>query len=149
MTEIKIFTKEELASRYHVRLERYIKNMTIEVDTLKAMVSTQILPSCFSYVGDLATQVAACKTAAITPPQQASLEKIAKLSEQLQKQVLELEQVNAKLEKKTSEDEKAAFLASDVATLMEKMRHTADELESLVADDAWPLPKYREMLFLA
>jgi glutamine synthetase len=40
------------------------------------------------------------------------------------------------------------FLAYDVRGLMNELRAHADALETMVADDVWPLPKYREMLFI-
>ncbi|CAN5612628.1 hypothetical protein BH09MYX1_BH09MYX1_61890 [soil metagenome] len=49
----------------------------------------------------------------------------------------------------TSEEAKATIFAHDVSTAMVEVRHACDELESIVADDHWPLPKYREMLFLS
>ena len=44
--------RPKLISRYHVRVERYVKNLMIEVDTLRQMVDTQILPACYAYHGD-------------------------------------------------------------------------------------------------
>ena len=50
---------------------------------------------------------------------------------------------------KITEEEKAKLLAADVSTWMADVRSSCDELEAIVADDYWPLPKYREMLFLS
>ncbi|OPZ66064.1 MAG: hypothetical protein BWY83_02960 [bacterium ADurb.Bin478] len=43
---------------------------------------------------------------------------------------------------------RAKFIADHIIPLMTKVRKPADELENLVADDLWPLPKYSEMLFI-
>ena len=61
----------------------------------------------------------------------------------------ELDKAYQKVESLASEDEKAKVLAIEVSNAMLEIRRHSDELEALVADDAWPLPKYREMLFLA
>src|SRR3954467_4592740 len=53
LTSLNIFTEDELESRYHVRLERYIKDMLIELHTLREMVDTQVLPAAFAYSGGL------------------------------------------------------------------------------------------------
>lgn len=45
-----------------------------------------------------------------------------------------------------AEAEKAKLLAIEVANSMGALRDVCDELEGLVADDFWPLPKYREMV---
>ena len=50
-----ILSKEELESRYHVRLERYIKDVLIELYTLKEIVDTLVLPAAFSYLATLTT----------------------------------------------------------------------------------------------
>ena len=47
------------------------------------------------------------------------------------------------------EDEKARLLSQGISTLMSEIRTASDDLESLIADDYWPLPKYRELLFLS
>ena len=47
-----------------------------------------------------------------------------------------------------STDAHMAFLAADVRSLMDEVRAYGDSLEMLVADNLWPLPKYREMLFI-
>jgi glutamine synthetase len=65
LTALGIFTDEELESRYHVRLERYIKDMLIEMHTLREMVDTQVLPASFSYSGELAGSAAQAKAAGI------------------------------------------------------------------------------------
>src|SRR5208283_753135 len=61
LTSLGVFTEAEVNSRYHVRTERYVKNLLIEVDTLRHIVDTQILPSCFAYHTQLAAGVASAK----------------------------------------------------------------------------------------
>ena len=63
LTKLGILTKAEIDSRYHVRLERYIKDMLIELHTLGQIVDTMILPACYSYHGLLADAAAKAKTA--------------------------------------------------------------------------------------
>jgi glutamine synthetase len=142
-----IFTEAEVMSRFHVRLERYIKNMFIEVDTLRSMVDTQILPACYAYSTVLASAVIAGKDFGIVPPP--SLKKLGNLTSTLLTKREELETAYHKVETLGSEEEKAKLLSLDVSTLMAEVRGLCDELESIIADDYWPLPKYREMLFLS
>ena len=54
LTSMNILSKDELESRYHVRLERYIKDMLIEMHTLREMIDTFVLPAAFDYAGKLA-----------------------------------------------------------------------------------------------
>ena len=149
LTGLGIFSEAEVVSRYHVRTERYVKNLLIEVDTLRSMIDTQILPSCYAYHGDLASGVAAAKAAGVTAPQAETLNRLGTLIATLQTKRTALEKAAHVAESKGTEEEKAKALSLDVSTTMADLRGTCDELESIVADDYWPLPKYREMLFLA
>ncbi len=149
LTRLKIFSEAELTSRYHVRTERYVKNIEIEVDTMKSMVDTQVLPAAFGYHGMLATMVAAAKSAGVQAPQMEMLNKVGSLIASLQQKRTALDSAYHKAETKTSEEEKAKLLSTDVSTTLAEVRNYCDELETLIADDLWPLPKYREMLFMS
>src|SRR6476661_5253431 len=65
LTKLGIFTKEELESRYHVRVERYVKDMLIEMHTLKEMVDTLVLPASYAYAGSLSAAAAQASQAGI------------------------------------------------------------------------------------
>ncbi len=147
--QLGIFSEAELVSRYHVRLERYIKNMVIEVDTLKSIIDTQILPAAFAYHGHLAQTVCAAKGAGVSSPQLSLLENLCVSIETLQHRRKEFEACTQKFEGLASEEEKAHLLSREIAAKMLEIRQASDEIETRVADDFWPLPKYREMLFLS
>ena len=150
LTRLGIFTEAEVHSRYHVRVERYLKNMMIEVDTLKSMIDTIVLPAGFAYHGSLAQSAAAAKAAGIThAPQSPTLIRIGGLLDSLQARRLALENASNRADAGANEDAKAKSFSLEVAVAMSDARAVCDELESCVADDYWPLPKYREMLFLS
>ena len=149
LTRLGVFTEAESASRFHVRLERYLKNMIIEVETLRSTVDTIVLPACYAYHGMLATSVSAAKSAGATAPQQEILNKISTLIGTLQTKRTALESAYHKAESMSSEEAKAKAFAAEVATAMAELRGTCDDLEAIVSDDYWPLPKYREMLFIS
>src|SRR5687767_379564 len=143
-----ILTDEELESRYHVRLERYIKDMLIELHTLREMVDTLVLPAVFSYSSQLLEAVARAKTARIAAiPQVEATTRLHKQTKDLQKHRATLEKVIAKAESMHESLETcAAFLTLQGADAMASIRAACDALEVMVDDDCWPLPKYREML---
>jgi len=149
LTKLGVFTEAELVSRFHVRMERYLKNLRIEVDTLRHMVDTQVLPAAYAYHGILAQAVTAAKVAGVGTPQLATLEKLSSLLTTLQEKRKAMEEVLNKVESQPSEDEKAKGFATHVSEAMAQVRTYCDELEAIVADDFWPFPKYREMLFLS
>lgn len=149
LAKMGIFTEAELVSRFHVRTERYVKNLLIEIDTLCSMVETQILPAAYAYHGMLAAAVLNCKSLGTTAPQADVLIRLGGLIVSLQTKRTVLEASLHKIEGLSSEEEKAVLLAHDITLAMSDVRQVCDELESIVADDYWPLPKYREMLFLS
>jgi glutamine synthetase len=149
LTKLGIFTDEELHSRYHVRLERYIKDMLIELHTMLEMTDTIVLPAAFSDATSLAAGAAQAKSAGITViPQVDAANRVGKLITSLRTQRDKLEKAIAKAESMHEEPEaQAEFLTHDAADLMAEVRACADAIEVSISDAAWPLPKYREMLF--
>ena len=149
LTSLGILSDEELHSRYHVRLERYIKDMLIELHTLREMVDTIVLPAALEYAGGLAAAAANAKAAGIKPiPQVEVANKLGASIADLQKHRAALGKVIDKAEGMHDAIEKQAqLLTTDGADAMAEVRRCCDELELSVSDDMWPLPKYREMLF--
>ena len=148
-TTLGILTKEEVDSRYHIRLERYIKDIMIEMYTLAEMVDTLVLPSSLAYLGSLADSAAKAKSAGIKiVPQRAAAEAVGKRVVALQKAAAALHAAIQKAETLHHDPAKQAqFLTSTGADSMAAVRAQSDALELTVGDDFWPLPRYREMLF--
>jgi len=142
-----IFGEEEVLSRYHIRLERYIKHLLIEVNALRELVDTQVVPACYAYHRSLADGAMAAKNAGVTAPQLQVLKQLSELLATVSSKRSEMESVLGKVEK-AGEEEQAKILAHDMVPAMFALREACDELEGIVGDAYWPLPKYREMLFL-
>ncbi|HLA90142.1 MAG TPA: glutamine synthetase III [Gemmatimonadaceae bacterium] len=144
-----ILSKEELESRFHVRLERYVKDMLIEMHTLSEMVDTMVLPGAYAYLGSLADAAAKAKTAGIkVVPQVAAANVAGKRVAELQKHAAQLHAAITKAESLHDDAERqAAFLTADGAGAMAAVRESSDALELTIGDEHWPLPRYREMLF--
>jgi glutamine synthetase len=133
LASLGIFAEEEVQSRYHVRLERYIKDMLIELHTLREMIDTLVLPAAYEYAGQLGQSAATAKAAGIS---------------QLEKGRAALLEAIEEAEGMHDDPEALAeFLTSEAADRMADVRKASDALELVVSDDLWPLPKYREMLF--
>jgi len=144
-----ILTDVELESRYHGRLERYIKDMLIERHTLQQMVDTQVLPAAYGYIGSLAGTAGQGAAAGINmQPIVDAANAASKLVATLQKKRAELAKVIAKAEH--MHDDAAAqaqYITSTGAEIMAEVREASDALEMSIGDEHWPLPRYREMLF--
>ncbi len=144
-----ILTRAELESRYHVRIERYVKDILIEMHTLGEMVDTLVLPAAFSYFGDLAESAAQARSAGIKEiPHIDRANEIGRLAKELRTRQNVMVRIRDKAEHMHDDPTGAAMLLTHQgADAMNAVRETCDSLELVVADDKWPLPKYREMLF--
>ncbi len=149
LTSLGILSDEELDSRYHVRLERYIKDMLIEMYTLREIVDTMVLPAAFAYAGELAESAAQAKSAGIKViPQISAANDLAALITDLQKHRAAMGKVIDKADAMHDDIAKQAeLLTAAGADTMAEVRKCCDAIELAVSDDCWPLPKYREMLF--
>jgi len=144
-----IMTAIELESRYHVRLERYIKDIQIEQHTLLQIVDTQILPATYAYVGQVAQAAGQGAAAGINmQPLVDAANAVTKMVSTLQKKRAELAKVIAKGESLHHDPvAQGAYLTSTGCDAMHEVREAVDALELVVGDEFWPLPRYREMLF--
>jgi len=144
-----ILSEVELESRFHVRIERYVKDMLIELHTLQQMVDTLVLPAAAAYANELAAGAAHAKSAGISViPQVAMANRLGELIVQLQEGRAALGAAIDRAEAMHDEPEaQAKLLTSEGADTMARVRACCDALELSVADSSWPLPKYREMLF--
>ncbi|MEP6491505.1 MAG: glutamine synthetase III [bacterium] len=149
LTSLNILSEEELHSRYHVRLERYVKDMLIELHTMREIVDTIVLPGAFEYSGTLTSAAAQAKSAGIKNiPQIEAANALGAIILDLQKRRTVLGKVIDKAEGMHDDLVKQAqLLTADGANAMAAVRACCDELEVTVSDDCWALPKYREMLF--
>jgi glutamine synthetase len=148
-TSLEILSSEEVDSRYHIRLERYIKDMLIEMYTLAEMANTMVLPACHGYLAVLCESAENAKDAGVKPvPQVEIASNIAKMVASLQKAAGALDAAIAKAEQMHHDAAKQAqFLTSTGADAMAAVREASDALELKVDDARWPLPRYREMVF--
>jgi glutamine synthetase len=149
----KVLSKVELQSRYVIYLEKYIKDLEIEVKCLNNICNSQVIPATVAYEKKLAKAIIATKevlgSAAVVSAQAEILKKIADLVNNiynLNKEILaKVEAANAVHD----EAKKADTLCSKVKPKMDELREYVDELENLVDDELWPLPKFWEMLFIS
>ncbi len=150
-TKSGVYKADELESRYHLELERYIKDLEIEVAALKEIASTSVLPAAFNHQAQIAGSVAALAAAGISgnslSAQKAQVESFADLIAGLTSALGELDHAAEKAETDNLEKKASAF-AHGVSEAMAAVREACDKLELSIDDGLWPLPKYREMLFL-
>ncbi|HMU98398.1 MAG TPA: glutamine synthetase III [Chitinophagales bacterium] len=145
--DLQIYSHREIEARYEIALESYSKSVQIESRTLGDLIQTQIIPTCIEYQNKLATNVKHLKDLGISSnPQLATLKKLAESIEQLDKLTNEMTELRIKGNALTGKKQ-ANLYCDKVRPASEEIRNIADELESIIENELWPLPKYSEMLF--
>jgi glutamine synthetase len=124
-----------------VRLERYIKDIDIEVEALENIVSGHVLPAAYKQLA-LLSSAGGSKTA------RTALDRTAAAVDELSSRVSELQSVAEKAGQHGDVEKHAHALAENVVPAMAAVREVCDRLEEVVADEYWTLPKYSEMLFV-
>ncbi len=153
----KVFSKEELIARYHIWIHMYNLTIEIEANTLNEMVNASIVPAGYEYEKLLATTLGELvrlkKDASLKLDTAALKDKKEHLTEIVTKIYYVRRNVNEMvrlLQKagKVSDEKRSELYFEELRPLMEHIRKHVDQLECVVSDDAWDLPKYREMLFI-
>ena len=148
-----VLSQVELKSRYLIYLEKYIKDLEIEVKCLNSICVSQVIPAAAMYQKTLAGAINETKAAldnSAVPS--AEVEILKKVVDLINKIYASNKDILAKVEAADAihdEQEKAEMLCSEVKTAMNELRDYVDELEVLVDDDMWPMPKFWEMLFIS
>jgi glutamine synthetase len=143
-----VLSEREVESRKEIMLEQYFKTINIEAETTEMMIRTMVIPGAVRYLNELVALSERGKSVGLTVD--GSLNTAKEVNEALNALV---ESLNA-LSKQNAElggdevHEKANHMEKNVIPAMNNVRVYADKLEKLVADDYWPMPTYREMLFV-
>jgi glutamine synthetase len=141
LARTRVFSEAETESRYHVRLERYIKDVEIEVEALRALVSAHVLPAAYRQLA-LMTQAGASKAA------QEARQRVEAAVEALNQRLTDLNGITERSASESSLTRHAEILAQEAVPAMASVREVCDRIEEMVADEFWSLPKYSEMLFI-
>ena len=141
-----VLNERELNSRYEVYLEQYDLSISVEARSTLETAKTLVLPAAMRYQGELAATAANLRSIgydadttildAVTSGINALLAGIATLEEGIAH------------EGGHSSLDDARYARDTLLPAMSAVRAAADELETIVADDLWPLPTYQEMMFI-
>jgi glutamine synthetase len=141
-----VLTPKELLSRFEVYAEQYILSIEVEAKLVKDIAKTQLYPAAVKYISKLSATNSSLSEIGISLDKD-SIEALVSLTNSMMSSVSKLSDAIDAHEFDTVEDH-MTFCAQTICPLMAEVRSSADELEGLVADDYWPLPKYQEMLFI-
>ena len=150
-----VMTKKELEARNEVKWETYTKKIQIEARVLGDLSMNHIIPVATSYQSSLLKNVErmtaafpAEKAAALNARNLKLIEEIAQRTATIETKVEELVAARKVANKIEDEHQKAIAYHDTIAPMFDVIRRQIDKLELIVDDALWPLPKYRELLFI-
>ncbi len=143
-----VLNDREIHARHEVALEQYNKTINIEAQLMVLMANRYIIPAAYKHQEQLANTVAAVKAAGATAKEtRRALDEICRLTDAAKTRVDKLQDL---LEHEGAGDaaKHAKYFRDKVIPAMDALRETGDALENIVPQTLWPLPTYREMLFV-
>ncbi|MEC9046850.1 MAG: glutamine synthetase III [Planctomycetota bacterium] len=145
-----VLSPKESESRMNIQLEAYAKAIAIEGQSALSIARTMILPAAQKTQRDVADSLSSAKIHGLAIEKQSErLRDMTMRIESFVQCIGELAEVFEKCEHHDgSEFEHACAYRDEVIPAMNRLREQADQLETMTDDDYWPLPKYRELLFL-
>ncbi|MBU6275600.1 MAG: glutamine synthetase III [Planctomycetes bacterium] len=141
-----VLSEREMRSRYDIYMERYCKDINTEAQSALQIARTLILPAGYRYQGELVDTASKLKTLG-APVHMGTLEKLTGLVGEFEKRIEGLEKALGHHGAADLRSEVKHFNA-DVIPAMNALREIADQIETILPDDLWPLPTYRELLFI-
>ncbi|MBR6980395.1 MAG: glutamine synthetase III [Prevotella sp.] len=150
-----VMTKKELEARNEVKWETYTKKIQIEARVLGDISMNHIIPVATRYQSQLLTNVGNMTTVfpidtadKLSARNKKIIEEIAERISSIEQMVDELVSARREANKIEDEHKKAIAYHDTVEPKLDEIRYQIDKLELIVDDSLWPLPKYRELLFI-
>lgn len=147
-----IFSKVELEARHEIMLEDYVKRVQIEARILGYIATNHILPVAISYQNRLIDNIRGLKEVGLgESAYKAQLNLVTVISGHIQDINERVEaMIEARKRANNTEDmhKRAAMYCNDVKSCFDDIRYATDKLELIVEDKLWPLPKFRELLYM-
>ncbi|MCG6988326.1 MAG: glutamine synthetase III [Gemmatimonadetes bacterium] len=143
-----VLSHRELESRYEIYVDQYFKTVNIEGETAADMAATMVLPAATRYLHDLLTTAERANNVGLKVEGiLATARKVGDLIDELTEKLAVLVSQNAEL---GGDDvfSKAEHMRVNIIPAMAAVRHVVDRMEKLIPDDLWPMPMYRDMLFV-
>lgn len=150
-----VFSEVELHARNEVKWEMYTKKVQIEARVLGDLALNHIIPVATRYQSHLVDHVIKLKTLFdaekgenITSQDVATIETISEYMAVIKAEVAKMVEARKKANRIETDREKAIAYHDNVVPCMDNIRDYIDKLELMVDNEMWPLPKYRELLFI-
>ncbi len=149
-----VMSKTELEARYSIKLEKYTKKIQIESRVMGDLATNHILPTAIHYQNRLIENAKGLKEVLdsksyvkLSKNQLYTIKEISNHISEIKEYVGQMVEARKAANRIEDDYEKATAYKNNVRVFFDDIRYHVDELEMLVDDEMWPLPKYRELLF--
>ena len=152
-SKLGVLSPTEVEARFEILNETYVKKLQIEARIIGDMCLNHVIPAAVRYQNILIENIKGIKEIfgegymQFCSAEVETLKKISTYINNVSEYVDQLVEVRKKANRITDISERAKVYSKDVKDMMDKVRIGADNLEMLIDDEMWPLPKYRELLF--
>lgn len=150
-----VLSRIELEARYEIKLEKYIKKLQIESRVLGDLAINHILPTAIHYQNRLIENAKGLKDVLdsktfvkLSRNQLNAIKDISDHVSSIKEDVIAMTEARKVANRLEKLPEKAKSYRDQVMPFFDSIRYHVDKLEMLVDDELWPLPKYRELLFI-
>ena len=148
-----VLAPNEVEARFGILNETYVKKLQIEARILGDMCLNHVIPAAVKYQNILIENISGMKNifgeeyVSLCQSEIKTLREISLYINNVSSDVHSLVEARKKANRVEDIALRAKMYSKDVKSMMEKVRVSADNLEMLIDDEVWPLPKYRELLF--
>lgn len=153
--EHNVLTEREVRARFEIKLENYIRKIQIEARVMGDLAINHIIPIAIRYQNQLIDNVKGLKEVldnktymALSKNQLDTIREISEHIAVIREQVNKMVETRKEVNRIENIEEQAIAYQSKIIPFFEDIRYHADKLELMVDNELWPLPKYRELLFI-
>ena len=152
-SKLGVLSPTEVEARFEILNETYVKKLQIEARIIGDMCLNHVIPAAVRYQNILIENIKGIKEIfgegymQFCSAEVETLKKISTYINNVSEYVDQLVEVRKKANRIADISDRAKVYSKDVKDMMDKVRIGADNLEMLIDDEMWPLPKYRELLF--
>lgn len=153
--DFSVLSERELHSRFEIRNETYVKKLQIEARVLGDLAINHIVPTALQYQNVLIENVKGLKELfpqgdfqKLAETQLLSIRKMSEHIRMIRELTIDLVEKRKDVNQTVDIFDRATLYSKEINPIMEDIRYHIDKLELIVDDKQWPLPKYRELLFL-
>ncbi|MAZ44498.1 MAG: glutamine synthetase type III [Legionellales bacterium] len=147
LTNLNVYSEQELKTRHKVLLKKYLTSRTIEFSTLKDMVYQRVVPAAIAYKKQLSSSIKRANACGLDATVEERIhQKVAQALTTLVDKIDMLDELTSQLSDEIGES--AQLISSKLLPLSEEVAEVCNTIESTLPESMWSLPKYYDMLFI-